>query len=79
MTDSLSMSAITQSYTPAEACVQALEAGVDILLMPCGLREAFDGVEEAVRSGRLSEARIDESVRRVLAAKQTLGLLGAAE
>lgn len=76
ITDSLSMSAITNAYTPSEACIQAIEAGVDILLMPGSLREAMDGVEDAVKSGRISEERIDESVRRILTAKQSMGLLG---
>lgn len=48
---------------------------MDILLMPNGLREAFDGVMEAVESGRIPESRIDESVRRILEAKRQLGLL----
>lgn len=72
ITDSLAMGAITNTYSPSEACILALEAGVDILLMPAGLQEAMDGVEEAVRTGRISEARLDESVRRILTAKQAL-------
>lgn len=75
ITDSLSMSAITKAYSPSEACVRAIEAGADILLMPDGLQEALDGVEEAVKSGRIPESRIDESVCRILSAKQSLGLL----
>ena len=75
ITDSLAMDAIAAAYTPAEAAVQAIEAGVDILLMPNGLREAFDGVVEAVESGRIPESRIDESVRRILETKRQLGLL----
>lgn len=76
ITDALSMGAITNTYSPGEACILALEAGVDILLMPAGLQEAMDGVEEAVRTGRISEARLDESVRRILTAKQTLKEMG---
>ena len=75
ITDALEMSAITKDYSAAETCVKAVEAGVDILLMPSGLREAMDGVEQAVLDGRIPESRIDESVRRILAAKQSLGLL----
>ena len=59
----------------AERVRAAIEAGVDILLMPNGLREAFDGVVEAVESGRIPESRIDESVRRILETKRQLGLL----
>ena len=75
ITDSLSMSAITNAYSPSEACIMAVEAGVDILLMPASLREAMDGLEAAVKSGRIPESRIDESVLRILNAKQSLGLL----
>lgn len=75
ITDALAMSAITKTHSPSEACIRALEAGVDILLMPAGLREAMDGVEDAVKSGRISESRIDESVCRILTAKQAMGLL----
>lgn len=75
ITDSLSMSAITKAYSPSEACVKAIEAGADILLMPGSLREAMDGVEDAVKSGRISEERLDESVCRILTAKQSMGLL----
>lgn len=75
VTDSLAMGAITEAYTPGQAAVMALQAGADLLLMPAGLPEAFDGVMDAVRDGRLSEDRIDESVARVLALKEELGLL----
>lgn len=75
ITDSMAMDAIAASYSPAEAAVQAIEAGVDIVLMPNGLREAFDGVVSAVESGRISEERINESVRRVFEAKHQLGLI----
>ena len=75
ITDALAMSAITKTHSPSEACIRALEAGVDILLMPAGLREAMDGVEDAVKNGRISESRIDESVCRILTAKQAMGLL----
>lgn len=71
ITDSLSMAAITNSYAPGEACVMAIEAGVDILLMPAGLQEALDGVEHAVKSGQIPESRIDESLRRILTEKQS--------
>ena len=75
ITDSLSMSAITNTYSPSEACILAVEAGVDILLMPAGLAEALEGLEDAVNSGRISESRINESVCRILTAKQAMGLL----
>ena len=75
VTDSLSMGAITNYYTPAEAAVAALKAGCDIPLMPERFGEAYQGVLDAVAAGDLTEERIDESVTRILAAKQrTIGL-----
>ena len=70
VTDSLAMGAITEQYTPAEAAIRALNAGCDILLMPDGLTEAFDGVVAAVENGTISEERLNESVARILRVKQ---------
>lgn len=70
VTDSLAMGAITEQYTPAEAAIRALNAGCDILLMPDGLTEAFDGVVTAVENGTISEERLNESVARILRVKQ---------
>lgn len=75
VTDSLSMGAVTGTYTPGEAAVLALQAGADLLLMPAGLAQAYDEVLAAVEDGRLSEERIAESVKRILALKQQAGLL----
>ncbi len=77
VTDSLAMGAITETNTPGEAAVLALQAGADLLLMPAGLTQAYDGVLAAVEDGRLTEERIDESVARILALKQQAGLLQA--
>lgn len=70
VTDSLSMGAITNYYTPAEAAVAALKAGCDVPLMPERFDEAYQGVLNAVQAGELTEERIDESLIRILAAKQ---------
>ena len=66
ITDALAMAAVADNYNSAEAAVRSIEAGADIVLMPLHYREAFDGVVRAVEEGRLSEARIDASVMRVL-------------
>lgn len=70
VTDSLSMGAITDYYTPAEAAVAALKAGCDIPLMPERFGEACQGVLNAVQAGELTEERLDESLIRILSAKQ---------
>lgn len=75
VTDALSMSGLTIYFTQEEAAVRALEAGADMLLKPADVDAAFRGVREAVKSGRISEARIEESARRIMAAKYDLGLV----
>jgi beta-N-acetylhexosaminidase len=59
---------------PSEQSVRAIEAGVDVVLMSPDTEGSIAAVLAAVRSGRLTERRIDESVRRVLAEKERLGL-----
>lgn len=66
ITDAMNMGAIVQSYTSEEAAVKAIQAGVDIILMPENFHEAYYGIMEAVNDGTISEERIDESVRRIL-------------
>jgi beta-N-acetylhexosaminidase len=75
VTDAMSMSGLTLYFTQEEASVRAIEAGADLLLKPADPDAALRGVREAVMKGRLKEARINESVRRVLAAKYDLGLV----
>ncbi|HEU4766665.1 MAG TPA: glycoside hydrolase family 3 N-terminal domain-containing protein [Pyrinomonadaceae bacterium] len=75
VTDALSMSGLTIYFTPEESAVRALEAGADMLLKPVDVDATFRGVRDAVKSGRLSEQRIEESARKILAAKYDLGLL----
>ncbi|MGA9887687.1 MAG: serine hydrolase, partial [Candidatus Acidiferrales bacterium] len=65
---------VTSLYPPGEAAIRAVEAGADVLLMPPVPDAAMAGLERAVRSGRLTEKRIDQSVRRILQAKARLGL-----
>lgn len=72
ITDAFNMGAIQKNYSSSEAAILALEAGNDIILMPYDYREAFDGVLEAVRSGRISETRLNESVMRILTLKQKM-------
>ena len=73
-TDALEMRAITDHYSASDAAVTALNAGADILLMPADLPAAFDGVVKAVEEGRVSEERLNESVRRILTLKEKAGL-----
>ncbi|MFX9684431.1 glycoside hydrolase family 3 N-terminal domain-containing protein, partial [Acinetobacter baumannii] len=69
VTDALDMSGLTLYFTQDEAAVRAVEAGADMLLKPADPEACIRGLREAVRTGRLSERRIEESARRILAAK----------
>jgi beta-N-acetylhexosaminidase len=73
-TDAMDMSAIARRHSPEEAAVRAIEAGADVIVMPPSVERAIEGIVEAVESGRLPEARIDDSVRRLLALKASLHL-----
>ena len=74
VTDALDMSGVTGHFGVGEVAVRALEAGADVLLMSTDIPAAQAAVLRAVKDGRLSEARIDASVQRVLESKQWLGL-----
>src|SRR5437870_4967341 len=75
VTDAMSMSGLTLYFTQEEASVRALEAGADLLLKPADPDASLRGVRDAVKSGRLTEQRIEQSARKVLAAKYDLGLV----
>ncbi len=74
VTDAMDMGGITTRYAPGEAAVRAILAGADAVLMPPVPDAAFDALQEAVTSGRISRQRLDDSVRRLLRAKARLGL-----
>jgi beta-N-acetylhexosaminidase len=73
-TDAMTMAGVAKRYGATEPLVLALEAGADVLLMPRNVTDAINTVMAALASGRLKESRIDESVRRILAAKAKAGL-----
>lgn len=74
ITDDLCMGAITQAFGDEEAAVMAVLAGND-LLCSSNYPVQYAAVLEAVNSGRISAARLDASVRRILLWKQQLGIL----
>lgn len=72
MTDCLEMQAITNHFSVGEAAVLAVEAGNDLVLVSHTRErqeEAFWAVVEAVKSGRISESRLDQSLERISRAK----------
>lgn len=74
VTDSHQMNTISAVYSSGTAAVMAVDAGVDIILMPQDLRAAVSGIEQAVQDGTISQERIDESVKRILDKKYEMGL-----
>lgn len=80
ITDAMEMNGLTRMFggnTPqsaARAAVEAIKAGADYVLIPGDLDGAFNGVLASVKSGEISESRIDESVDKILRAKAALGL-----
>lgn len=73
ITDAMNMGAIAKNYDSGIAAKMAVKAGVDMVLMPSDFQAAYSGLYTAVRSGEISEERIDESVRRILTAKVKRG------
>jgi beta-glucosidase-like glycosyl hydrolase/CubicO group peptidase (beta-lactamase class C family) len=76
VTDALEMGGVKHAFAPGEVAVRALLAGADILLMPPDPLAARAAVVDAVQQGRVPLARLDAAVRRILAAKARVGLLG---
>jgi beta-N-acetylhexosaminidase len=74
VTDSLSMSGLTLYFHQDEAAARAVQAGADMLLKPADVDLAVKGLREAVKAGRLTVERLEQSARRILAAKYDLGL-----
>jgi beta-N-acetylhexosaminidase len=74
ITDAMDMGGITTRYAPGEAAVRAFLAGADALLMSPVPDAAFEALQAAVKSGRISHERLDASVRRILQAKARLEL-----
>jgi len=74
ITDALDMGSVATGYSSGDAAVRALEAGADALLMPPDPDAAIRAVVAAVENGRITRARIRESVARILSAKERVGL-----
>ncbi len=73
VTDAISMGAITNQYSTAEAAVGSILAGVDIVLDPSNYIVAFEAVMSAIDNGTITEDRINQSVRRILRLRKSMG------
>lgn len=66
ITDALNMKALTNTYSTEEITIKALNAGVDILLMPEDPLKSFAAIKNALNSGTISEEQINNSVRKII-------------
>ena len=77
VTDDMDMGALAKHYTFGDMAVQSILAGSDILLV-CHeyehMQEAYNGLMKAVKDGRISKDRLDESVKRILLMKMSRDL-----
>ncbi|MDY0404893.1 glycoside hydrolase family 3 N-terminal domain-containing protein [Virgibacillus sp. 179-BFC.A HS] len=76
MTDDMTMQAITNQYDIADAAVKSVQAGSDIILIAHGYDDvvaAMQAMKSAVQHGKLTEQRIDESVKRIIRLKERTG------
>ena len=73
-TDAMNMAGIRARWKDGDAAVLAIAAGADLILYPSSVGATFKGLLQAVRQGKISEERLDDSVRRILQAKARLGL-----
>ena len=80
VTDGLDMAGLTHVFSgseaeiSSEAAVAAVEAGEDMIIIPGDLAGAYNGLLTAVKRGEISQARIDESVLKILRMKASVGL-----
>ncbi|WP_321475384.1 glycoside hydrolase family 3 N-terminal domain-containing protein [uncultured Paludibaculum sp.] len=74
VTDAMNMQGLTSQFPAGESAVRALEAGADLLLVPANAQESVRAIVAAVKSGRLTQKRVDASVLKILNAKVHVGL-----
>ncbi len=74
VSDAMEMGAITTLYPAGQAAVKAVQAGIDLVLLPADADEAIEALLQAVKTGVIPMRRLDESVRRILTSKSGLGL-----
>ena len=75
ITDAMNMGAIVDAYGSGESAVMAVQAGVDMVLMPANLAEAAEALTEAIKKGDISEERVNEALWHILSLKYDKGIL----
>ena len=88
VTDAMNMDAIAKNFGEAQAVIMAIQADVDICLMPTILRSKADvakldtiisEVKNAINEGTITEDDLNDSVRRILTLKENRGILDYAD
>jgi beta-N-acetylhexosaminidase len=74
ISDAMDMQGVLVQYGAVEAAKRAVAAGADVLIQPKDVAQAIDAIVDGVHEGRYTEARLDESVRRLLNMKHALHL-----
>ncbi|MBS7125342.1 MAG: cell wall anchor protein, partial [Coprobacillus sp.] len=84
VTDAMNMAGVANTFDQVQAAKLAINAGVDLMCMPCELKskedlanldKIIDGVEKAVNDGEIQESRLDDAVTRILTLKENKGIL----
>ena len=75
ITDAMNMGAIVEAYGSGESAVMAVQAGVDVVLMPADLAEAAEALTKAIENGAVSEERVNDALWHILSLKYDKGLL----
>lgn len=74
VSDAFNMAGLTAVSGNYEAARIGVQAGLDVILMPSNVADAYNGILDAVNGGQIGESRIDASVRRILILKSRAGL-----
>lgn len=74
ITDAVNMGAIASNYNEVDTYTKAINAGVNMFIMPNGAKRVIDLIENEVKKGNIDESKIDESVRRILNVKKKRNL-----
>ena len=75
ITDAMNMGAIVDTYGSGESAVIAVQAGVDMVLMPADLGEAAEALAEAIKDSTISEERVEDALWHILSLKYDKGIL----
>ncbi|MFN7116617.1 MAG: glycoside hydrolase family 3 N-terminal domain-containing protein, partial [Saprospiraceae bacterium] len=73
-TDGLEMKGVTKHFGNGQVEAEAIAAGTDMLLLPENIEASFQEIKKYLADGRISKKQVEESVKKILAAKYNLGL-----